>query len=404
MNLGALAWVVPEGGSGALRRWAREASGRLGTGVWPILQTAVAASLAWFLASAVLGHDQPYFAAIAAVISTGVVVGQEGRRAVELVFGVACGLAVADLLVVLIGTGTVQIRVVVALAMAVAWLLGGGPALVTEAGVTALFTVMLDPSTSGWSPERFVDALLGSGVALGVRAVFPSDPRHLVERAAHPIFDDLAGRFRETATALRAGNLEMAEHALQKARETDARMDSFREALDAGYDTVRLSPPRRRALGQLALYARAADQLDLAVRNVRVLARAAATTVREGGTVPEDALRDHPRPRPYAVESLAAYVEEAEHPVETRRFALEAAGEATAVLEERNDLRTSMLVGQIRSTAVDLLRASGMDTAEALEALRETTSRASQEPASYRLRGRPYIRTRDANVVRAEPA
>src|SRR5215204_280429 len=381
VNLGALAWVVPDGGSRVVRRWSREATGRLGTGFWPILQTAVAASLAWFLASVVLGHDQPYFAAIAAVISTGVVVGQEGRRAVELVFGVACGLTVADLLVMLIGTGTVQIGVVVALAMAVAWLLGGGPALVTEAGVTALFTVMLDPSTSGWSPERFVDALLGSGVALGVRAVFPSDPRHRVERAAHPIFDDLTGALRETATALRAGNLEMAEHALQKARETDARMDSFREALDAGYDTVRLSPPRRRALGQLALYARAADQLDLAIRNVRVLARAAATTVREGGTVPET-LSETILDLAYAVESLAAYVEEPEHPVETRRFALEAAGEATAVLEERNDLRTSMLVGQIRSTAVDLLRASGMGTAEALEALRETTRRASQEPSS----------------------
>jgi uncharacterized membrane protein YgaE (UPF0421/DUF939 family) len=359
VNLGALAWVVPDGGSGAVRRWSREATGRLGTGFWPILQTAVAASVAWFLASVVLGHGQPYFAAIAAVISTGVVVGQEGRRAVELVFGVACGLAVADLLVVLVGTGTVQIGVVVALAMTVAWLLGGGPALVTEAGVTALFTVMLDPSTSGWSPERFVDALLGSGVALGVRAVFPSDPRHRVERAAHPIFDDLTDALRETAAALRAGNLEMAEHALQKARETDGRMDAFREALDAGYDTVRLSPPRRHALGQLALYATAADQLDLAVRNIRVLARAAATTVREGGTVPE-ALSETILDLAYAVETLATYIEEPEHPVDTRRFALEAAEGATAVLEESNDLGTSMLVGQIR----------------------DTTSRASQKPAS----------------------
>ena len=378
VNLDALAWVAPEGGSGALRRWSRKASGRLGTGVWPILQTAVAASLAWFLASAVLGHGQPYFAAIAAVISTGVVVGREGRRAVELVFGVTCGLAVADMLVVLIGTGTVQIGVVVALAMAVAWLLGGGPALVSEAGVTALITVMLDPTTSGWSPERFLDALVGSGVALGVRAVFPSDPRHLVERAAHPIFGDLVDALRETATALRAGNLQMAEHALQKARETDARMNSFREALEAGYDTARLSPARRRALGQLALYAKAADQLDLAVRNVRVLARVAATTVREGGTVPET-LSETILDLAYAVETLAAYIEEPGHPVDTRRFALEAAGEATAVLAEQSDLRTSMLVGQIRSTAVDLLRASGMDSAEALEALRQTTDRTGRE-------------------------
>jgi hypothetical protein len=209
-------------------------------------------------------------------------------------------------------------------------------------------------------------------VALGVRAVFPTDPRNLVERAAHPIFDDLTDALRETATALRAGNLEMAEHALQKARETDARMDSLREALDAGYDTARLSPARRRALGQLALYAKAADQLDLAVRNIRVLARAAATTVREGGTVPE-ALSETILGLAYAVETLASYIEEPGHPMDTRRFALEAAGEATAVLAEHNDLRTSMLVGQIRSTTVDLLRASGMDSAEALEALRETT-------------------------------
>jgi uncharacterized membrane protein YgaE (UPF0421/DUF939 family) len=372
VNLGALAWVVPDGGSGALQSWTREASGRLGTGVWPILQTAVAASLAWFLASVVLGHGRPYFAAIAAIISTGVV-GQEGRRVFELVFGVACGLAVADLLVVLIGMGSVQIGVVVALAMAVAWLLGGGPALVSEAGVMALITVMLDPSTSGWSPDRFVYVLLGSGVALGVRAVFPSDPRHLVERTAHPIFDDLAGALRETATALRTGDLEMAEHALQKARETDARLDSFREALDAGYDTAKLSPPRRRALGQLAHYFRAADQLELAVRNIRVLARAAATTVREWGTVPET-LSETILDLAYAVETLAAYIEEPEHPVETPRFALEAAGEATAVLAEQSDLNTSVLVGQIRSTAIDLLRASGMDSAEAIEALRKTAS------------------------------
>lgn len=379
MNLSVLAWVVPDVVSGTVRRRVKEAFGRLGTGVWPILQTAVAASLAWFLASAALGHDQPYFAAIAAVISTGVVVGQEGRRVFELVFGVACGLAVADLLVVLIGTGTVQIGVVVALAMAVAWLLGGGPALVSEAGVTALFTVMLDPSTSGWSPERFVDALLGAGVALGVKAVFPSDPRHLVERAAHPIFDDLVGTLEETAAALRERDLGRAELALQKAREIDGRMDAFREALDAGYDTARLSPPRRRALGQLGIYATAADQLDLAVRNVRVLARAAATAVREGEDVPESlamTILDLAR----AVETLSSYIEEPEHPVETRGFALDAAGGATAVLEERSDLRTSVLVGQVRSTAVDLLRASGMDSTEAHEALRDRIDRTIRQP------------------------
>ena len=67
--------------------------------------------------------------------------------------------------------------------------------------------------------------------------------------------------------------------------------------------------------------------------------------------------------------------------METRRFALEAAVGATAVLLERNDLRTSMLVGQIRSTAVDLLRA-GMDSTESLEALRNAANRTTEEPTN----------------------
>jgi uncharacterized membrane protein YgaE (UPF0421/DUF939 family) len=345
------------------------------------LQTAVAASLAWFLASAALGHDRPFFAAIAAVVSTGVVIGQEGRRAIELVFGVACGLAVADLLVLAIGTGTVQIGIVVALAMAAAMMLGGGTLLITEAGVSALLAITLEPTTTGLSPDRFVDALVGSGVALAVRAVFPSDPRHIVERAAHPIFDDLVGALEETAAALRECDLGRAERALQKARQMDGRMGALREALDAGYDTVRLSPPRRRALGQLGLYATAADQLDLAVRNVRVLARAAAAAVREGEPCPEalcETIRDLAR----AVETLSAYIEQPEHPLETRRFALKAAIGATAVLSERNDLSPSMLVGQIRSTALDLLRASGMDSTESLEALRNAANRTTREPTN----------------------
>jgi hypothetical protein len=352
----------------------------LGTGVWPILQTAVGASLAWFLASAALGHDQPFFAAIAAVVSTGVVVGQEGRRAVELVFGVACGLAVADLLVLAIGTGPAQIGIVVALAMGAAVMLGGGTLLITEAGVSALLAITLEPSTTGLSPDRFIDALIGSGVALAVRAVFPSDPRHIVERAAHPIFAELVGALEETAAALRERDLGRAERALQKARDIDGRMGAFREALEAGYDTARLSPARRRALGQLGLYATAADQLDLAVRNVRVLARAALATIREGEVAPE-ALSETVLDLARAVETLSAYIEEPEHPVVTRGFALEAAGGATAVLEERNDLGTSMLVGQVRSTAVDLLRASGMDSTEALEALRQAADRTTREPA-----------------------
>ena len=77
----------------------------------PILQTAVAASLAWLVATELVGHDQPFFAPISAVVTLGLTVGERRRRAVELAIGVAVGIAIADLLVAPIGTGTWQIGV-----------------------------------------------------------------------------------------------------------------------------------------------------------------------------------------------------------------------------------------------------------------------------------------------------
>lgn len=357
--------LLAEGGASRLRRRLHESVGRVRSSWWPILQTAVAASVAWYLATLVLGHEQPFVAAIAAVISLGATAGREGRRAVEWVLGVAFGLMVADLVVFAIGTGTLQIGIVVALVMAAAVFLGAGTPLVTEAGVSALLVVTLDPSTAGPTPERFLDALLGGGVALAIHSLLPLDPKTIVERAARPIFEDLTVALEEAATALAAGDPAKAEEALQRARGIDARVAGLKEALGAGYETARLSPARRRALGRLARYAAAADQIDLAVRNTRVLARAAVGLVRSGEPVPgllSEAVLDLAR----AVHDLAGYLEEHEElDGGANRFALKAAEEATGVLKERNDLPTSVLVGQVRSTAVDLLRASGMDLDEA---------------------------------------
>jgi hypothetical protein len=83
-----------------------------------------------------------------------------------------------------------------------------------------------------------------------------------------------------------------------------------------------------------------------------------------------------------AVEALVGYLEQPDHPLDdARHFALDAAEEATSVLKERNDLETSALVAQIRSTAVDLLRASGMGGTSSRQALEGVTRHASEQRA-----------------------
>lgn len=354
-------------------------TGWLASNLWTILQTSAAASLAYFLAAAVLGNSQPFFAPVAAVVTLGLAPGERGKRAVEVALGVVVGLVVADVLVRIIGVGAAQIGIVVGLAMAAAVLLGERRLLVNQAAISAILVVALQPPEAPFSPDRFFNALLGSGIALAVSHLFPVNPERLVERAADPIFERLVAVLEEIAEALEGRDLEQAEAVLGRARVLDDRVRSFDEALSAGYETARLSPTRRRSLKHLELYAGASIRIELAVINTRVLVRGAANAIRRGAAVPPsvpEAVLDLSR----AVRTLAEYLEESEGAEDARRYALEAARRATEALEARHDLAISVLVGQVRSMAVDLLRSSGMNQAQALAALEEVAPRESDDP------------------------
>ena len=71
---------------------------RLRSKSWQIAQCAAAAGVAWFVAAALVGHETPFFAPIAAVVSLGTSYGQRLRRVAEVTLGVAIGVLVADLL------------------------------------------------------------------------------------------------------------------------------------------------------------------------------------------------------------------------------------------------------------------------------------------------------------------
>jgi len=350
---------------------------RLRASVWSVVQSAAAASLAYFLAQVLLGHESPFFAPIAAVISLSVTVGSRPRRAVEMVFGVAVGLMVADLLVLVIGTGTLQIAAVVLLAMAAAVFFGGGTMLVNQAAVSAILVVVLQPREAVFSPDRFLDALVGGGVALLVGFLLPANPERLVGRAVAPVLDELSALLQEISAVLETGDPERARRTLLRAREMDDRVRRLNEALAAGHETARLSPTRRRSLRHLNLYASAGARIELAVINTRVLARGAANATRRGDAIPgklPEAVLDLSR----SVKALGIFLEESGGAEDARRHALDAARRATEVLAERHELGISVLVGQVRSAAVDLLRSTGMDQASALEALEDTAGRASE--------------------------
>jgi uncharacterized membrane protein YgaE (UPF0421/DUF939 family) len=334
----------------------------------------VAAGAAWTLASTI--HGQPFFAPVSAVISLGVARGRRTVRAIELTVGVAIGIAVADLLVHALGGGTLVLMLVVALSMLAALLLGAGTILVNQAAISAILVVATLKPGQGPSPSRLLDALIGGAIALLVgQVLFPRDPVRAMAKSARPVVSDLAVALAATAEALRDGDEARARRALEIARDNEDDLAAFFDAVALARETFVLRRPGRRTRERLPLYAEAAQQMDYAVRNTRVLARRVLNAIRRGYRAPPE-LGDAIALLGDAVMALGNQLEDPEAEVATRRLALEAAVKATSVLDQDPGLSMNVIIGQIRSTAIDLLRGSGLSGEEARDALDAAVQRA----------------------------
>ena len=342
-----------------------------------ILQAGIAAGLAWVIATDLFGHEQPFFAPVAAIITLGLTISQRGRRAVEVAIGVAVGIAVGDLLVLAIGVGAAQLALVVMLAMSIAMFLGSGQMMASQAAVSAALVATIQPPTNGVTFARFLDALAGGGVALIVSGlVLPANPVRMVRGAAKPVLEELAATLDDIAAAILERDRGRAERALLRARAMNHELERFADAVNVSRETTRYAPPRRRFRGQVEDYADAAGRIDLAVRNVRVLARGAIRAVRLDENMPPQTA-EAVRELAAAARAFAAALDGSGDYSEVRAAALRAAATATLVLESTGNLSVSVVVGQVRSTATDLLAATGMSHDDASEAV----TRASREAA-----------------------
>jgi uncharacterized membrane protein YgaE (UPF0421/DUF939 family) len=327
---------------------------RLHGHLWPILQTGAAAVGAWYVAALLGVEHRPAFASIAAVISLGAAFGERRQRAVQLIAGVMLGIVLADLLVRAIGTGLPQVGLLVVLAMLAAVILGGGELLVTEAAVSAILVATLSST-----PEvRLLDVLIGGGVAVAVHTLFfPPHPIVGVARATNAVFGELGAVLRDTAGALAAGDLRRGEAAAHAAESVETRVSELRHAVLTGSDTARWAPLRRSTRTELERYARTVDHADLVARSARVLARKVRQYVR-GGSPPESELAEAIRDLGLAAWELPAQFDEPWRSGDVMRIALQAAGRATAAAARDPNIALGEIAGQVRSIAIDIVRAS----------------------------------------------
>ena len=342
-----------------LRGVTTAARARLRGRLLAVVQTAAAAVVAWELAVLLLPDPRPAFASIAAVIAVGATNGERVGRAIQLVAGVVIGITVASLMLELLGTGAWQMGVLVILAMGAAIALGLPELVVVEAGVSAILIVALDPgAAAGFSPNRILEGIIGGATALVVSATFfPPDPALAPGRAAQAMFVELGRALERIAAALESHDAGAAERALLDTRGIDPLVRSVEAELVTGRETARYAPGPRSSRALLDRYERSIPQIDYAVRNTRVLARNVVALVRDGEDVPEN-LHGAVRDLSNAVWELAASYDAPSHAEPGRRLAVRAANEAAAVSTQRPDV--VLVGGQVRSVAVDLVRAADL--------------------------------------------
>jgi uncharacterized membrane protein YgaE (UPF0421/DUF939 family) len=339
---------------------------RLRSRAFLLVQCALAAGIAWWLASEVFAHPTPFFAPIVAVVCLGISYGQRLRRVIEVAVGVAVGVFTADVFVSIAGTGAWQIAAVVAVAMSLALLVGGGPILVTQAGVQGIVVAALAP-TPGQAFTRWTDALIGGGVALVAASIAPQAPLRRPRVAAAEVARKISELLRRAVASVGDGDVSAAADVLASARETESVLRELRTAADEGLSVLHSSPFSRRQAPGVRKMADLVDPLDRAMRSTRVLVRKVTVVVGRGEKLPPgySALMEDLAD---ATDVIARALSENASP-EVGQKALLAVAVGTSHLPRTPNLVTETVLAQLRSVVVDLLQLTGLDVDEAISAM-----------------------------------
>jgi uncharacterized membrane protein YgaE (UPF0421/DUF939 family) len=343
-------------GSRALQRATADA--------WPLLQGTAAATVAWLIARYGAGHDDPFFAPIAAFVGLNTTLGQRGLNALRLLQGVVVGIAVGELTLLTVGGGSGPLALSILVATAAARAVGGARIAVAQAAVGAILVVALSDAQAG--VDRMSDALIGAGVALVFsQLLFSPEPLALLRRSEAAALGGMAEGLALLALALDRDDDELAERALAALRDLPRTLAELRVMRRASGHVARRSVWRsRRAL--VVRESENADHLDMLGASCLLLAR-----------LPPALTADERRTFGPIVRELADVLTLLAGDLGDRatrqRSADRAFAVANAVSGERATIHSApaLAIAGLRMVATDVMVFAGVDLEDAVEAVRD---------------------------------
>jgi uncharacterized membrane protein YgaE (UPF0421/DUF939 family) len=330
-----------------------------------IVQIVVTATAAYAFAFFVIGHPNPILAVTIAISSLGLAGDARPLRVLETVVGMLLGVFIAELLLVLAGTGWWQVALAMTVTLLIARVVSAQPGFAIAATIQSAIVVIL-PTIAPFA--RFEDAVVGAIAALLATALLPRRVRHDELRQAKALFAAFDSAAGAVVQALRRGDRFRAERGLEKARALSPLVEAWRVSLDSAVAVARISPFLRRGRTELLRHERVRRAMDLAVRNLRVLARRVVYQTDDGVSRPVIAslLAE--------IVAAARLVDDALDDIAFEPAARESLLALAAGLDPRTILPDASLGDQdlayaLRPIVVDLLTATGLTSAEARAAV-----------------------------------
>jgi uncharacterized membrane protein YgaE (UPF0421/DUF939 family) len=182
------------------------------------------------------------------------------------------GITVSTLLLVLFGPGLWQLALAVAIAGALARIVTGNSTLAVTMIIQALLVQALPEPTAGYI-SRAAEGLIGGSIALLFAALLPRNPIRMLNEVEATLFKET----RETISLMRGvlkapKNIEQ-EAGWEKSKTLGRHIQAWTEVHSSASSIAQTSPFYRKYRHEVAQSKRRLEAMDLATRNLRMLAR-----------------------------------------------------------------------------------------------------------------------------------
>lgn len=333
--------------------------GRIRDSLWTIAQIVLAATTAYLIARFGLNHPVPLLAVTVSISSLGFSRDTRPDRVLTTALAMIFGIALSELLLLNFGSGAIQLFVAMGSALLIARLISANPAFALTVTLQAVLVQLLQ-EPSGGVFARAIDGVIGGLVALAFTALMPRNPIKLARRDSTALFTAFKLTLGDIGSVLRRPDADLAEQALGRIRQTQPIVDNWRGSLESASAISKISPFYRWASKEIAAQKVVFEGMDLATRNLRVLARRVDYLVKDDK--PREALADLVSQVLLAVELVETSADDFSIAQKARKYLTKLIKQLDpATFPSALSVSEVSVLMQFRPMVVDLCEAAGID-------------------------------------------